>query len=111
MEKSRMVMDMLKKAIVFFPFKTVALLLWRFNPYGYTMASKGRRNWRDFFSILGISFVYLVLGLCISIGSLVISANDGYHWMIWIYRIVGPLTMSMLLLCVLFSFQVLNVDR
>lgn len=66
-----------------------------------------RVNWKDFFAILGIALMYLIGGMTIAIGSLIISTNDGYHWFVWVYRIVGPISMSIFLLMTMFAFEVL----
>ena len=69
-----------------------------------------KRNWKDFFKILGIASMYLVGGMTLAMSSAYLAFTTEHHWLIWIYRLLAPLSTMIFLLILTMAFQALN-DR
>ena len=69
---------------------------------------ESRRNWKGFFQVLLIGLMYLIMGLTISLSAIFLAAATECKWLIWVYRIIGPISLTIFLLLILMAFQVLN---
>lgn len=69
------------------------------------------RNWKGFFQVLLVGLVYLAMGLAIALSAVFLSMATENKWLIWVYRIVGPISVSIFLLLSIMAFEVLNEWR
>jgi len=69
---------------------------------------ENRRNWKGFFQVLLIGLLYLIVGMTIALSAIYLSVATECRWLIWVYRVVGPISVTIFFLLTIFAFQVLN---
>lgn len=69
---------------------------------------ESKRNWKSFFQVLLIGLVYLTVGMTIALSAVYLSVATEYKCLIWVYRIIGPISLTIFLLLILMAFEVLN---
>lgn len=52
--------------------------------------------------------MYLIVGMTIALSAIYLSVVTEHRWLIWVYRIIGPISMTIFLLLILMAFEVLN---